>query len=59
VVVGVEVVGEFQGKLVQMEASWVETPWEDKLETQVLVLLEVESAAPPAVAVLEYMYLIQ
>jgi len=56
---GVEVVGEFQGKLVQMAASWVETPWEDKLETQVLVLLEVKSAAPPAVAALEYMCSIQ
>jgi len=56
---GVEVVEEFQGKLVQMEASWVETPWEDKLENQVLVLLEVKSAAPPADAALEYMCLIQ
>jgi hypothetical protein len=56
---GVEVVGEFQGKLVQIEASWVETPWDDKLETQVLVLLEVKSAVPPAVAALECMCLIQ
>jgi hypothetical protein len=55
----VEVGGEFQGTLVQMEASWVGTPWGDKLETQVLVLLEVKSAAPPAVAALEYMCSIQ
>jgi hypothetical protein len=59
VVEGVEVVGEFQGKLAQMEASWVQTPWEDMLEIQLLVELELKSAAPPAVAVLEYTCLIQ
>jgi hypothetical protein len=55
----VEVVGEFLEKLVQMEVSLVEIPWENRLETQALAPLEVKSAVPPVVAVLEYMCLIQ
>jgi hypothetical protein len=53
------VVGEFQEKMVQVEASLVETPWEGRLETQALVLLAVRSAVPPVVAGLEYMCWIQ
>jgi hypothetical protein len=53
VVVGVVEV-EFLGKLVQMEASMVEIPWVDRLETQALELQMVASAVLLVVAELEY-----
>lgn len=52
-------VAEFLEKLVQMEASMMEIPWEGRLETQAPELQKVTSAVPLVVAELEYRCWIQ